>query len=279
MHTYASVRDFQDFVRDNGAGDLGSALDGDILKVLEGASRKVEGFCNRSKKSGFGPRVGTNRYDGDGCNELYLHDDLLSLSAFTVAAVTGAAGVSPVVDTDYYLGGFGNYDPPYRKIVLHGVGTPTTFASGYRTIVATGTWGYQSTTVLTGTTVESGLDTGTTQTQFVLSASPDVAAGQTLLIGSEQLYLRDLDGTTATVERGSNGTTAATHADDSAISVYTYPSDVVTATLSIALRRRRLRDAGVDGSWGGGQMPGITPRDTEHSLLWSILRDFVIPNA
>lgn len=280
MHTYASVSRFKDFIRDQGSSDLGQGNDALYLSALESASRRVEGFCHRSSTGGgFGPRIATNRYDGCGENELHLNDDLLSTTAFTVAQATGQAGVSPVVDTDYFLSGFGNYATPYRKIVLHGMGSPTVFGTGYRTVVVTGTWGYSDTTILSGTTMASGFAASTTATVFITSASPDLSPGQTLLVGAEAMYLSALDGTNATVTRGANGTTAAVHADASVIYYYTYPEDIVAATLAVALRRLKLRDAGADGQWGGGQIPATSPRDTENSLLWATLRDYVIPIA
>jgi hypothetical protein len=206
-----------------------------------------------------------------------LRDDLQSLSAFTVATVTGGAGVSPVVDTDYFLANPDGYTgAPYRKVILHQKGSPTVFGSGYRTIVATGTWGHSNVTIPNATTVASGLSVGTTATSFTTSATPTISPGHTLLIGTEQLYLYALATTTATVTRGANGTTAATHADSSAIAVYQYDSRVHDVCLRLAMRRWKARDAGADGTEGGLDMPVNATREGEDTIIRRGLSDLML---
>jgi hypothetical protein len=280
-HTYATLGEFNDYVTSGGSTKFASETAAVValkLSLLETASRRIEAACHRSSfGSGFGPRIGINYYDGDGCNELMLRDDLQSLSAFTVAPATGAAGVSPVVTTDYFLAGYPEgYTSPYRKIVLHQMGSPQVFAAGYRTIVATGTWGYPTTLVGTGTTVASGLSVGTTATTFTTSATPLISPGMTLRIESEDLYLTGLSGTTATVVRGANGTTAATHADGTAITRHQYDARVHDVCLRIAMRRWKARDAGADGSDGGLDIPGVNIREGEDTIIRRGLTDLIL---
>jgi hypothetical protein len=91
-------------------------------------------------------------------------------------------------------------------------------------------------------------------------------AGMTLLTGTEQVYVAAAAGGTAlTLVRGVNGTTAA--AGTAAASYYRYPREVIQATLQIALRRWKGRDAGVSGDYGGGGIPQVMQRDTERSIL------------
>ena len=185
-HTYATLAEANDEIKSGGSVTWASEAAGIQalkLSILQSVSSKLEAACNRSSfGSGFGPRIGTNKYDGDGGNELLLRDDLLSLSAFTVAVTTGGTPVSPVVDTDYFLANPDGYTgPPWRKIILHGQGNPTTYGPGYRTIVATGTWGQSNITVPTGTTVASGLAADPTATTFTTSSTPLLSPGMTLL--------------------------------------------------------------------------------------------------
>lgn len=280
-HTYATLAEFNDYITSGGstkfAGES-AAIVALKLSILESVSRRIDAACHRSSfGSGFGPRIGTNKYDGDGCNELGLRDDLLSLSAFTVASVTGGAGVSPVVDTDYFLANPDGYTgPPYRKIILHQQGSPTVFYSGYRTVVATGTWGYSNVTIPNATTVASGLSSGTTATSFTTSTTPTISPGNTLLIGTEQLYLYALSSTTATVTRGANGSTAATHTDNSAIAVYQYDGRVHDVCLRIAMRRWKARDAGADGTDGGLDVPSVAMREGEDTIIARGLGDLML---
>ena len=80
-----------------------------------------------------------------------------------------------------------------------------------------------------------------------MSDRADVEAGHTLLVDSEQLFVRRYSGSTLTVDRGVNGTVAAAHAAGSAIDVYEYPGPVAEATIILAAR---LRGGAGHGSGG-----------------------------
>jgi hypothetical protein len=240
------------------------------LGVLESVSRLIEARMERSAfGSGFGPRTGTNRYDGCGRNYLRLVDDLLTVTSITILASTGAASSTVLVaDTDYYLldGNDGYSSGPYRKVLLHQQGV-SAFGSGFRVTDIVGSWGYQDEKYVSTTTVASGLASDATVTTFTTSATPTIEVGHTLLIGTEQLYVTGLSSTTATVVRGVNGTTAAVHANASAISVYRYPRQVSDVALRLFVRRWKARDAGADGSDGGGAMPSVSPQEGEDTII------------
>lgn len=267
-HTYATIDDANDGIKSGGAATL-TTNTAAKLAILEAVSRRIDEVCHRSKfGSGFGPRIGTNYYDGDGSNTLYLGDDLQSLSAFTVASATGGTGVSPVATTDYFLANADGYTgPPWRAIILHGSGTPTVFGPGYRTIAATGTWGHSNVTVPSTTTMASGFAASASATTFTTSASPTLSPGMTILVGTEQMYVSGLSGTTATVVRGANGSTAAVHADGSAIAVYQYDARVRETAIRLFLRRWKARDAGADGTDGGVDIPSQQTREGEKLII------------
>ena len=273
MHTYASLAAWKNYARDQGATAMwtaGTSNDQVMLDILSSVSERIDQWCERSAfGSGFGPRLGTNRYDGHFDRWLHLRDDLLSVTGITAYPSTEAATSSALTaDDDYYLlNGRGQYEPgPFRRIVLHGLGSVTQFGYGLRVTEVAGVWGYQSTTlVLTPTTAEA-LDA--TETEIDVSALTDFDLGQTLLVEAEQMYLT---GTTAgtpntiTVVRGVNGTTAAVHDTGKAISRYVYPTAVIDACNRLALRRWRARDAGADGTDGGGDIPMTVPREGEEA--------------
>ena len=257
-HTYASLPQFRDYLRDGGSAGTATTNDALHLSILESASRAVDRYVDRSRfGSGFGPRTGTNRYDiWEYTNALRLDDDLLSVTTLTLLDATAGASLgTPVEGTDYYLRGRAGYESPYRDIVLHGAGTITNLGVGYRVASVEGSFGYQDSRVSQGTmgTVSASV-TSATLTGGV------AYAGQTLLNGSEQMYVTASTGGTAlTVTRGVNGTTAAVHAAASPIGVYQYPAEVVEATLEIAQRRWKARDAGVDATYGGGPIAVQAP--------------------
>jgi hypothetical protein len=271
-HVYATLDEANDQLTSGGSTKYATesaATKALKLSVLDAVSRRIDFVCHRSQfGSGFGPRIGTNYYDGDGSNTLLLHDDLLSLSAFTIAPVTAGTGVSPVVTTDYFLGSSSGYTgPPYRKVLLHGQGTPLSFGAGARTVTCTGTWGYSNVTVTSSTTMALGFAASTTATTFTTSATPLIVPGMTLLVGTEQMYLTALSGTTATVIRGVNGSTAAVHADTSAIAYYTYDPQVNEVSRRLFQRRWKAREAGADGSDDGMDVPSAQTREGEQLII------------
>lgn len=267
MHTYASLADLKAWMVSNGATDYGTTDDAALLTILEGASRRVEGFCQRSANgSGFGPRTGTNRYDGTGGNVLMLDDDLLSLTTCKVYASTASATYqTAVAETDYFL--FPYDTLPKRRVILHGQSSAiSVFTYGRRTVELIGSWGYSDERV-TCTATASAIAT-TSGTSVTVSSGAEFAVGQTLLIDSEQMYVTAVVSTTLTVVRGANGTTAATHGAASAVALYRYPREVVDATLRIAHRRWRAKEAGLTMDFGGGGVPTAPYRDpTENSIL------------
>jgi hypothetical protein len=273
MHTYATLDDAKQYLTDEGiAWADGSTNDALALGILESVSRRVDEWCRRSRfGSGFGPRIGTNRYDASGGTTLDFTDDLLTTTSVVSRAVTASSTTTaPAADTDFYLvNQQGTYEPgPYRRAILHGQGTVTAFGSGRRVVEWAGTWGHQDVTrTLTPTTAEE-LDA--TETVVDVSALGELSPGMTILIGSEQMYVRavtDATPDTITVDRGVNGTEAATHTTAAPILRYVYDPAVVEVTLRVWAKRWRSRDAGGDGSDGGGQVGVTVPRESEDTIL------------
>ncbi len=268
-HVYADLNVFKAYLTDV-AADFGSGSDADLLLALESASRTVDGHCKRTgpdhPMSGFGPRLGTNRYDGGFGNELYLDDDLL-----TITTVTGGSG-TVVDETAFYKGPYDR--PPYRYLLTpSNISGTVWYNVNRRAISVTGKWGYSDQAVL-ATQLNGALAAVTTTTTITTDAA--VVPGQTLLIGTEQLYVRSVSGLTASCDRGCNGTTAAIQADDSPVSFYQYPANVTRATLVIAQRRRKSRDAGLSGDFGGvaGMPATAMPDRTERWILDDYLSDY-----
>lgn len=274
-HTYQSLLAWKNYARDQGATAMwtaGTSNDAVALSILESVSARIDQWCGRSAfGSGFGPRTGTNRYDGAWQTELRLRDDCISITSVTALDTTAGASSTPAADTDYYLvNARGQYEPaPYRTIILHDqASTITRFGLGYRVTSVAGVWGYQSVTLLLADTAAEAIDAS--ETAIDVSGLTDLDAGQTILIDSEQMYVSAVTtGTpdTITVVRGVNGTTAATHSNGAAISRYVYPGPIIEACNRLALRRWRARDAGADGTDGGGDVPMTIPREGEETIL------------
>ncbi len=273
MHTYASLDDAKQFLIDEGvAWGSGSTNDSLALTILESVSRRVDAFCRRSRfGSGFGPRIGTNRYDASGGATLDFSDDLLSTTGVTSYATTAAStSTAPVADTDWYLiNQKGTYEPgPFRRAILHGQGTVTAFGSGLRVVEWAGTWGHQEVTHDLAPTTAEALDGS--EVVVDVSALTGLSPGVSILVDAEQMYVTAVTDSTTdsiTVVRGVNGTTAATHLTGATIARYDYPAAVVDTTLRVWTRRWRARDAGADGVDGGGSVGIVVPREGEDTIL------------
>lgn len=257
-HTYASVEDFRRYLIDGGDATW-TQSDTLLLTLLEGSSRRIDEWSDRSRfGSGFGPRLGTNRYDVPDGDTLDLEDDLLIISSVGTIDTFGGGTVTLVDETDVLKL---PYDTaPYRSLVLVS-DAGASWGGAQRGNLVTGTWGYSNETYALGT----GGTLTSSATSLILTGG-SAYAGQTLLIDSEQLYVT-ASGGTATVVRGVNGTTAATHAASAAVSAYRYPREVVTATLQLTARRHRMAQAGITGDFGGGNLPVSGHRDSEASIL------------
>jgi hypothetical protein len=64
------------------------------------------------------------------------------------------------------------------------------------------------------------------------------------------MYITDISGTTLTVDRGINGTTAASHDDDTAVSIIQYPAGVREAVLIESVREWQMGEAHYSSSLG-----------------------------
>jgi hypothetical protein len=190
------------------------------------------------------------------------------LTILSITPSLGGVAVVPVVDTDFLLAGLGGYEAPYRKILL-GHGTPTRFGHGNRLTSVTGTWSYPYRTRLLAVTMDEALDAS--ETVCDVSGLTDLSPGMTILVDSEQMYVLettpDASQDRITVERGVNGTTAATHLTAAPITRYVYDASVHTLALRLAEKRWKARDQGADGSDGGGDVGTLSLREGEDTVI------------
>lgn len=216
----------------------GTTRDGVYLSHLEAASRRIENHCGRV----FFVAQGVRYFNARRGVLAYL-DDFCSLSTLAMDAELDGTfdGETWVEGTDWVAWPYNTF--PKFGVEMHIDGNYC-LQQSRRYIKATGLWGYGDgqraepwdLTTVTGTVATVG---GTTLT---LNADGVVSPGHTLVIGTEQLYVEALGTLTATVRRGVNGTTAATHAA-APVSVVRYPAAVERAcvTLAIAGANRELK--------------------------------------
>ena len=229
----------------------GEAKDAAIDLVIEQASREIDALTNRR----FIPETKLRNYawpqrNGRRVYVIYLDEDLLSISALTKegddATVIAAA--------DFFLEPQG-IGPPYNRIEIDLASTSFFSAKNthQRQIRVTGSWGYSDDT-LGASALNDATDINTTDTAIVVDDSALVGVGDTILMGTEQMFVTEkVLPHELTVIRGVNGTTAATHLDDVAINRYVPPADIRGLCLALASAYYEAGRGGWTGLIGGGE--------------------------
>ena len=238
---YASIADLK------GILGITSTTDDTVMrKILEAASRSIDSYCNRI----FVTQTATKIFDG--AFILYV-PDLLSIdsSGLKTDEDNDYDYDNTFATTDYILYGVGLEDTlntyPKIRIEIDKNGDYSSFASGYQKgVQVAGIWGYgdgiSATPYIVDTTLSAAI-TSTTATTCTVTSATNLSAGQLILIDTEQMYIYSISSTTLTVERGVNGTTAATHTNSTSLYIYQYPSDIRQACidLSVALYQNRAK--------------------------------------
>ena len=287
-HTYASADDLRDYLAGTSYSSGWTADAGSIRRVLEAASRRIDLYCEGGT---FGPLTETRVYDiGSGSliqspqySVLAGTDDIattvslanvIPLDGWLVSTTTVTAyddtdrGASTVLTegstNDFFLMSY-NVSP--KTIFKLNEDTSNTLDAGQQTLAILGEWGYTSDTLSVTTSDAIG---STTTTSVSVTSASDLGPAQTVLVDSEQLYITAISGNTLTVERGVNGTTAATHSGGAALTRYDYPELVVQACLDVAKLTFRNRDLGPASVIGSGEMAMTTAESEVRSVLMTL---------
>lgn len=215
-------------------GETGTANDARLSRYIAQASRDIESETGRT----FIPVTATKYFDApnDGGRLFLVYEDLLTLTTLTddTGTITSTyywlypLNMSPkhtvMLDVSALGRGFEYDDDPNRAITIAGV------------------WGvcddYQSTGLTLGAAIAS-----TTATSVQLSGA-GCKVGWTLLVDSEAMHVSAVSGNMATVQRGANGTTAATHLISTVVYRYVVPADIELATLELAMYHNNTRATG-----------------------------------
>ena len=190
----------EDFKAD--LGITGTGQDATIGRAIERASRWLEGEARRV----FLPQYAAKKFDiPDGGMALWFEDDLLS-------AVSVVDGGGTLAASDYAL----YPENSTAKAMLELVSSRTWVwaLSRRQQITVTGWWGYPATLSAAGALAAS---LSSAATSFTLAGCQ---AGWMLRCGDELMHVAQVVGSTVTVERAQNGTTAAAHDSAAAVSRY-----------------------------------------------------------
>lgn len=237
-------------------GITDTADDARLRRIAEATTRSIDEFCHRT----FHPYASTNRYtyrphpDPEFCGALLLPDDLLSIT--TLKTLTDSTGGTRTygdtwgtADYDLYPDNAPQHREPYWAIYENPDGAYA-WPRGRLGVQIAGVWGYWLDLLRSTATLAEDLDTS--ETGVDVSSGTVFDVGQTLLIDSEQVYVTGISTNTLTVERGQNGTTAATHSNGAAIDVYRYPRPVVDACILQCQQANHAFESGGAEMAGGG---------------------------
>lgn len=231
--------------------DLAAAPDLDVsalsvsrqLRLLEAASEDIDTYCSGNFRRTFQPYTGVE-YVGDGdCygrGRLYV-PDFLSLTE--VASDYGTGTYATVWATTDYVA-YPYAAPAQRR--PH-IALERAYAGRYgwpyipRGLRLTGLFGFWQRLEDTGATLAA--DATDSATTLGLTDYRGVSPGHTILIDSEQMYVRatapGVGNPTMVVDRAVNGTTAAAHlgpvgmTPGATIYVYRYPAPITEACIAL----------------------------------------------
>jgi hypothetical protein len=289
MNVYATVDEVKRYI----GRSVGEETKDDdlLLRFTIKASRMFDNFATNGvlPMRRFYPTLATKNFDHpDDATMLNLKDDLLSCDSLTTKN-----GATSITSADYVLmtsGGRYN-QTPFGIIQLHPDGTVTEFeydGTPYQSNAIIGPWGYHTDWSNawedSGDTVQDGggIDDVVT-TITVNNADGDDINGmpfrfkrqQLIKVENEYMWVTYVNVTDdeLTVRRAQNGTTAASHANGVAISIYKPMADVIQAmeVLSAHIYRRRESvgtpdDRPIAGAQGQLILPAVLPEDVKKIL-------------
>ncbi len=248
----------------------GSSHDSRLLELLEDVSRWVDQHCNRH----FFSLQATRAFDVEGVSSRILVPDLIRITALKSDSDGDNRFETAWASGDYRLYPL-NAEPnqpwgrPYSRIEVgsgaggRAEGRPR-FPAGKSAVQIAGMWGFRE-ELRTSAAVVDGKGVDSSGGSFGVNGGMPFSGGDTVLIGSEQLYVTAVGTNMLTVVRGVNGTRAAHHAASSAVQVYRYPAGVAEACLVETARMWKRKDMafGTDAqlyrATANGDLAGLDP--------------------
>ena len=290
-HTYATADDLRDYLAGTSYSSGWTSDAGSIRRILEAASRRIDDYCGGGT---FGPLTETRHYDigsgslrqspqyqtvaiTDGIKTSMSTPGVVPLDGWmasptTVTAYGGTDRATSETLTEGYNADFWlmPYNSAPKTILKLNEDTTKGLGAGQQTLSILGSWGYTADTVSVTT---SDAITSTTATSASVASATDLGPAQPILINTEQLYITAISGNTLTVERGVNGSTAATHSGGASLYRYDYPELVVQACLDLAKLAFRDRDLGSATTIGSGDA-AITSAESEMQSVLQTLDQY-----
>lgn len=236
MNNYARLPDLLGYM-----GKAASTTDDPkLVRLSEAVSRAFDGprILNRQ----VFPEWATRYADGDGSRQLLLDFEILSITSLTVDTDGNGTYETTLTEGTHFRA-----TPRNRAnkdaLELLTASTIAVWPTYPDSVKAVGQFGYRALSESTGQTVQNATEITSGGTSLQVTSSTGIAVGDLLIIESEEIYVTAIpDATHATIERAKNGTTAAAHANGTAISRRRYPPDIeLAACLQVARLFGELR--------------------------------------
>jgi len=244
----------------------GETYDATLVTALGQASRLVMAAAGRRLL----PWAATRYADGLGRAQLWLAESWLAIATVSLSSDLGQT-YTALAGTDWWASNGIVWDaPPFELLALNPNGSYSDFYAGQRTVKIVGTLGwhgdYASAWELSGDSVQDGSGISASVTTVTVGnadgadargVTPRFSVGNLLRIESEYVTVTGVNATTnaLTVLRAAHGSTAASHAQGTAI--YTFrPDDLAQqAALTQAVRafkrgQQAFADAGANAELG-----------------------------
>jgi len=237
-------------------------------KLLEAASRYLDKRCERR----FYAWNGTKYYDG--ANTLFI-DDLLSVTTFKLDEDGDGTYEETMAATDYVLYPLNTY--PKAWVEISSDSDYGSFASSIKKgVEIAGLWGHgdgeSAAPYLTDTQTVQNNPLAAGDLTLTVTSTAAWGAGLTLLIESEQVYVQSItDATDCVIKRAVNGTTAAAHAQNTAISVVQYPGPIWEACLILAMRAWKRKDSAFQDAVGNPETGLVVTYKDEDPTVKNII--------
>ena len=292
-HSYASIDELRDYLAGTAYSSGWTSDTGILRRIIESASTRIDNYVGMQS---FGPRTETHYFDiGSGSlrntpqlltpstddsqlggqdffiNAIPLDSWLVSITSVTSYKQTERTSNETLTEgynEDYWLEPY-NTNPKTRLKLNED--TAKSFHSGQGTLAVEGGWGYAND--LTAEKTTTGAITTDSEISWGVNDASELSIAQTILVGTEQMYITNISSNTLTVERGVNGTTASTHDAGTSVYGYEYSPVVVQACLDLAKVFFRDRDMGNTLTIGSGA-EGITRSDADASSVLATLDEF-----
>lgn len=217
---------------------VGTGDDALLLELLRSVCRDIDKACHQF----FYPLIETRYFDPT----RDVNGNLLKPDRPLLAVTTLTNGDSTAITSGQYVFEPRNTNdsPKWGIKLLGSSGVSWRYTTDPENALSlAGVWGYHAnySDAWVSTDTLGAAIASTSTTSATLTTSASLKAGQLIKIDSEFLYVSAVVTTTATIVRGVNGSTAATHLISAPIYVWTVDDSLAQLTKEATVARYRLR--------------------------------------